>query len=85
MDGLEGMEEDLEIDAVFDGKPVELQQNGGNVTNGGGSGDDTGSSVLDQLQFMEEFVGESKEKGIAIIQAGRDQRVDQDSGAVRSE
>ena len=38
----------------------------------GVSGDNTGSSILDQLEFMEEFVGETKEKGITIIQTGSD-------------
>jgi len=55
------------------------------VTDGRGFGDDAGSSVLAQLELMEEFVGETKEEGIAIIQAGGDKRVDQDGGAVGCE
>jgi len=55
------------------------------VTDGRGFGDDAGSSVLDQLVLMKEFVGENKEEGIAIIQAGGDKRVDQDCGAVGGE
>lgn len=47
MDGLECMEEDFEIYSVFDGKPVELEQNGGDVTDGRGFGDDACGSVLD--------------------------------------
>ena len=45
------------------------------MTDDRGSGDNTGSSILDQLEFMEEFVGETKKKGIAIIQTGGDEGV----------
>ena len=55
------------------------------MTDGWCSSDDTGSSILYQLKFMEEFVWETKEKGIAIIQAGSDQGVNQDCGGVGSE
>ena len=72
MYGFECIEENLIVNAEFDGEPVELVQDGGDVTDDRGSGDDTGSSVLNQLKFMEEFVGETKEKGITIIQAGGD-------------
>ena len=34
------------------------------MTGDRGSFDNTGSSVLDQLEFMEEFVGETKKKGV---------------------
>ena len=54
MYGIECIEEDLK-----------LVQDGGDVTDGRGFGDNTGSSVLDQL----EFVGETKQKGVAVIQA----------------
>lgn len=35
------------INEVFDGKPVQLVQNGSDVTNNRGSGENTSSSVLD--------------------------------------
>ena len=54
---------------MFDREPVKLVQDGGDVTDGRGFGDNTCSSVLDQLEFMEEFVGETKQKGVAVIQA----------------
>ena len=38
----------------------ELVQNGGDVTDGRRFGADPGSSVLDQLEFMEELVGKTK-------------------------
>ena len=41
---------------------MELLKDGGDVMVGGGSGDDTGSRVLDQLKFMEGFVRGTKEE-----------------------
>ena len=66
--GIECIEEDLVFNTVFDREPMKLVQDGGDVTYGRGFGDDACSSVLDQLEFMEEFVGETKQKGVAIIQ-----------------
>ena len=85
MDGIECVEEDLVVYAVFDGQPVELVKNGGDVGDGRGFGDDAGCSVLDQLDFMEEFVGETEEKGVTVIEAGGDQRMDQDGSVVGGE
>ena len=42
------------------------------MTDGRGFGYNAGSSVLDQLKFMEVFVRETEQKGVAIVQAGRD-------------
>ena len=67
MYGIECIEEDLIFNTVWE--PVKLVQDGGDVTDGRGFGDNTCSSVLDQLEFMEEFVGETKQKGVAVIQA----------------
>ena len=67
MNGFEGVQENLVIDTGFDGEPVELVENRGYVADDRGSSDDTGSRILDQLKFMEEFVGETNEKGITII------------------
>ena len=85
MDGLEGMEENFIVDALFDGKPMELIQNRGDVIDGGGSGDDTGSCILDQLQFPEEVLGETVEEGVTIIQAGSDEGVNEDCSTVGGE
>ena len=57
MDGLERKQEDFVVNAEFDWEPVELLQNRGDVVDGGGSGDDSSCRVLDQLKFMEVFVG----------------------------
>ena len=67
MDGFESMEEDLIVYTGFYGKPVELVKDRGDVTHGRGSGDDACCSILDQLEFMEEFVRETKKEGVAII------------------
>ena len=42
MDGFEAMEEDFEGDSEFNRESVELLENGRNVVEGGGSGDDAG-------------------------------------------
>ena len=46
---------------------MKLLQDGGNVMEGGGSGDDAGGSVLDQLELMEGFLRETKEEGVAVV------------------
>lgn len=48
------------------------------------SGDDAGGSFLDQLQFVEGFMGETIEKGFAVFKTGGNQSVDQEGGAVGS-
>ena len=55
------------------------------MVEGGCSGDDAGSCILDKLEFMEEFVRETKEEGITVICAGSDERVNRDGGPVGSE
>ncbi len=62
VDGFECIEEDFERDTEFDWEPVELLEDGGDVVKGGGSGDDTGCRVLDQLELMEGFVRDTKEE-----------------------
>ena len=49
VNGLEGMEEDLIVNAVFNGEPVELMENWGDVMDDRGFGDDASRCVLDQL------------------------------------
>ena len=67
MEGFESMEEDFEINTEFNREPVELLQDRGDVMEGGGSGDDAGGSVLDQLELMEGFLRETKEEGVAVV------------------
>lgn len=62
MECFEGDEEYFEVYSLFYGKPVELLEDGGDVVGGGGPCDDAGCRVLEELQFLEGFVGETKEK-----------------------
>lgn len=45
------------------------------MTNGGGSGNDVGGRVLDQL--VDGLVGQTKQKEAALIKMGRDQAVNE--------
>ena len=45
VEGLEGEEQNLEVDAGFDREPVKLLKNRGDVINGRGSGDDVSGRV----------------------------------------
>lgn len=42
----------------------------------GGSGYDAG--ILDQLKFMEVFVGSAREERVAVISAGGDEAINKD-------
>ncbi len=75
MDGFECIKKDFECDPEFDWEPVELLENGGDVVKGGGSGDDTGCRVLDQLELMEGFVGDTEKERITVINMGGDKAV----------
>lgn len=57
----------------------------GGCGDGGGFGDDPGCSVLNQLKFLDGFVGETEEQGVAIINAAGDENEDQDGGRVIGE
>ncbi|KAK7880438.1 hypothetical protein WMY93_032926 [Mugilogobius chulae] len=41
--------------------------------------------VLKELQFLEGFVGETKEKGVAVVNPGSNEAVNKDGSGVRSE
>ena len=83
MDGLKGEEQNLKNDTGFDGEPVKLLKNRSDVVNGGGSGDDAGGRVLNQLKSVDGFERETKEKGVAVVDAGSDQGVNKNGGALR--
>ena len=82
VEGLEGEEQNLEMDAGFDREPVKLMKDRSDVINGGGSGDDAGGRVLDQLEFTDGLEGQTKEKGVTVIDAGSDQGVNKDGCAM---
>ena len=42
------------------------------MVSGGCVGDDAGSSVLTQSEFMEEMIREAKQERVAVIQTGGD-------------
>ena len=62
VNGLESVQQDFEVSSELDGEPVKLLEDGGDVMKGGGSGDDPGCRVLNHLEFMEGFVGGTKEE-----------------------
>ena len=70
MEGLEGEEQNLEMDAGFDQEPVKLLKDRSDVINGGGSGDDASGRVLDQLKLTDGLEGDTKEEGVTVINAG---------------
>ena len=76
--GFEGEQEYFEGDAVTDGEPVESVEDRSDVAVGGGFGDDPGCSILDKLQFMEGFDWETGEEGVAVVQTGCHQGVNED-------
>lgn len=85
MDGFEGEEQNLELNTELDREPMELLEDRSDMVNVGGSGDDASSSVLDQLKFMDGLVRETKEEGVTIINAGCDQGVNKNDGAIGGE
>ena len=85
MEGLEGEEQNLEMDAGFDREPVKLLKDRSEVINGGGSGDDAGGRVLDQLEFSDGLEGETEEEGVTVIDAGSDQGVNKGGCAMGCE
>ena len=55
------------------------------MVDGGGSGDDPSWRVLNQLEFLEVFVRQTKEKGVAVVDAGGDEAVYKNSSGVGRE
>lgn len=82
MDGFECKEKDFVVDTVSDGEPVELLEDRCNVVGGWRVCDDACSRVLDQLEFMEGFLWETEEEGVAIIQTGGDEAVYEDGSGL---
>lgn len=84
MDGYGYVEKDFIVHMGMNWEPAEFLKNRCDVTDGRCSGSDAGGSVLDQLQFVDGFMRETIEMGVAGIKTGGNQHVDQDGGAVRS-
>ena len=83
--GLECMKKYLECHSESDRDPVKLLEDRGDMVKRRGSGNDAGCRVLDQLKLMKGFVSGTEKEGFAIIDAGGDEAVDQDSSGVRIE
>ena len=49
MEGFVGEEKDFEVDALFDGEPMKVLENRGDMVSGGGAGEKAGGGVLDVL------------------------------------
>ena len=62
---------------------MKLLENRCNVIDGWNPGGVAGGRGLNQLELMDGLMGKTKEQGVAIIQAGSDQSVYQDSSGVR--
>lgn len=61
MDGYEYIEKDFKVNMGMNWEPVGFLKNWCDVTDGRCSGDHADGSVLDQLQFVDEFMGETIE------------------------
>ena len=85
VEGLEGEEQNLEMNGGFDQEPVKLLKDRSDVINGGGSGDDASGRVMDQLKLTDGLEGDTKEEGVTVIDAGSDQGVNKDGCAMGCE
>ena len=61
--------------ALCYGKPVKLTEDGRNVFSGGGVGEQSGSGVLNILQFLKNSGGETIQDAIAVVESGGDEGV----------
>ena len=65
-------EEVFVVDAVLYWKPVKLDENRCDVVRRFVVSDNLGTQILNNLQSVDEFSGESGEEGIAVVDVGRD-------------
>ena len=63
----EGQEEDFEVDALFDGEPVESEENRSDVFTRPGVSEEASGRVLDHLESMEGMRGDASEEVVAIV------------------
>lgn len=76
MEGFVGEQKVFVVDPVLNREPVSLDENGGDVV--GGSGNDQGGRVLDDLKSIEQFGGNAREDSVAVVDPGCDKCMDQD-------
>ena len=58
---------------LFYRKPVKLMEDGCDVFSGGGMGEQSGSGVLNILQFLKTSGGETIQDAIAVVESGGDE------------
>ena len=81
MESFVGEEEYFESDAGFDGEPVEVKEDRGDMVTGSGVGEEAGSRVLNHLESMEGARGDAGEEGVTVVQTGGDECVDEGFGS----
>ena len=55
------------MDSLFDRQPVKVLEDRGDVLSGTGAGEEAGGGVLDILQFVEGFGGDTIKNAIAVV------------------
>ena len=68
MDSLESKEKYLEPDSLSDRQPVQLYTERSSMVIFPGAGNQSSSGVLNQLQFFDNTLRKTIEKGITVIQ-----------------
>ena len=74
---LVGKQTDFVLDAFCDWKPVEVTEDGCNVSVFGHPRQDPGGGVLHVLKLLEAFCWDPDEEGIAVVQPGGDKGMNQ--------
>ena len=68
MDSLESKEKYLKPDSLSDRQPVQLYKERSSIVLFPGAGNQSSSGVLNQLQFFDNILRKTIEKGITVIQ-----------------
>ena len=76
VESFESQEEDFEVDTLFNGEPVESEENRSDVFTRLGISEKAFSRVLDHLESMEGMRGDASEEGVAVVKMGRGEGMD---------
>jgi len=79
---LEDKNGQLKVDSLADWKPMELPKDWSDVVTPPGSGHQSRGSVLNSLKPLNQAVGDTVHDRITVVQAGRNERLDDCSGGV---
>ena len=86
MESFEGDGSNFVCNALRDRKPVQRMENKRNIMGAADRRDnDSSQCILDQLETIERKVREVVEKGVTVIEFGRDERIGKDNGRVSVE